>query len=420
MRRRAALVASATVGVMALGASSASAHESPENCRTNALELSITKSRALVRNGDTIDYTVNIANSSGTPCDVTDATVKLTLPAADGSATGREVTLEADGDYPASMAPQRFASVSYTVALNPGVTNALVQATADGTLHDNDPDDEVHIAKTLGTRATQPHATLTKTATPDHGTAPLTVTYDYRLTNDSTTNVPIRGATVTDDKCAPVTYTGGDSDADGLIDVGESWSFVCTQTFNAADTIINTATATGTSSVDDRPVPIPPAHATVTVVAPPVVTPPVVTPPAVTPPPPPTTPVANPPSTPPASAVLGKTYTLSPINSKAASKNAPCVSVPKRLSVRAGELTVVRVRIRKEEGHSLSGALVRITGPGFVKKLTTDAKGEATFKLRSTRTGTLVIQSDRCLGADRVGVLSARNTKSRRIPRVTG
>lgn len=412
MRRWAGSAALGTVILMALGATPAGAHESPTSCRTNALELSISKSRALVRNGDTIDYSVDIANSSGTPCDVTDATVVLVLPAADGTPTGREVLLEVGGNYPAYMAPKTFATVSYTVAVDPGVVNAVVKATADGVLHDNDPDDEVHIFKTLGTRVTQPHAVLTKTATPDQGTAPLTVTYDYRLTNDSSTNVPIRGATVSDDKCAPVTYTGGDTDADGLIDVGESWSFVCTQTFNVADVIINTATATGTSTVDDLPVPIPPAHATVTVTSPPVVTPPAT---------PPGTPVSVPPvAAPPAGGVAGKTFKLVPVTSKLAAKDAPCVSVPKRLSVRAGELTMIRVRVRKEPGHTLAGAIVRITGPGFVKKLTTDAKGEAIFKLRSKRAGTLVIQSNRCLGADRVGVLGARKTQSRNIPRNTG
>lgn len=162
-----------------------------------------------MRNGDRANYTVSAANDSGSPCDLTNATVTLVLPAADGTPTGRVVTLASN--------------------------------------------------------------------TPTLGQAPLAVTYDYVLTNDSSTHAPLSGVVLTDDKCAPVLFTGG-----------------------------------------------------------------------------------------------------------------------------------------------VEGALVRVTGPGFVKRLTTDAKGDASVRIRSKRTGTLVIQSDRCLGADRVAVLGQRLSSSPKVPRVTG
>jgi hypothetical protein len=50
----------------------------------------------------------------------------------------------------------------------------------------------------------------------------------------------------------------------------------------------------------------------------------------------------------------------------------------------------------------------------------THASGTAIFRVRPSRTGTLVIQTDRCAGSERVRVLQARQVSARRVPRVTG
>jgi hypothetical protein len=53
------------------------------------------------------------------------------------------------------------------------------------------------------------------------------VTYVYKVKNDGPATVkPV----VTDDKCAPVTYHSGDTDADGKIQPTEHWVFKCTYT----------------------------------------------------------------------------------------------------------------------------------------------------------------------------------------------
>jgi hypothetical protein len=44
----------------------------------------------------------------------------------------------------------------------------------------------------------------------------------------------------------------------------------------------------------------------------------------------------------------------------------------------------------------------------------------AVFRVRAKRAGRLVIQSDRCLGADRVSVLRARRVSSDHTPEGTG
>jgi hypothetical protein len=67
------------------------------------------------------------------------------------------------------------------------------------------------------------------------------VTYTYVVTN--TGDVPLSNVTVSDNKCSPVAYQGGDTNDDQLLDLTESWTFTCSATLT--DTTTNTATATG-------------------------------------------------------------------------------------------------------------------------------------------------------------------------------
>jgi hypothetical protein len=166
----------------------------------------------------------------------------------------------------------------------------------------------------------------------------------------------------------------GDVDQDDILDVGETFTFTCTTTHQNPGTYVDTATACGNDVQDDKPVCAPPANATVVVNAPPVV---------------------------------------------AASKPSKCVSVPKHLSLRAKELTTVRVTVNAGDGP-LKGAKVTIKGPGINRTGTTNSKGVATFKVRPTKKGTLTISSDRCLQAMQSSVKAARKTQSRQLPRNTG
>ena len=97
------------------------------------------------------------------------------------------------------------------------------------------------------------------TTLPDDGGP---VTYTYVVTN--TGDVELSNVSVSDDKCAPVTYVSGDTNDDELLDLTEAWTFTCTTTLT--DTTTNTATATGhdgdTKVTDDD-------QATVTVAMPP-------------------------------------------------------------------------------------------------------------------------------------------------------
>ena len=92
--------------------------------------------------------------------------------------------------------------------------------------------------------------TLTKSASPTSGDAPLAVTYTFSLVNTGTS--PIFHTTVTDDTCGPVTLQSGDTDRNQLLDPGENWTFTCSQ--NLTRTTTNTATARGTSTLSGFPV----------------------------------------------------------------------------------------------------------------------------------------------------------------------
>jgi uncharacterized repeat protein (TIGR01451 family) len=68
------------------------------------------------------------------------------------------------------------------------------------------------------------------------------VTYAYTVWNVGGA-APLADITVTDNKCAPVTYVSGDTNNNGQLDLGEHWQYTCTTTL--ASTTTNTAIATG-------------------------------------------------------------------------------------------------------------------------------------------------------------------------------
>lgn len=136
-----------------------SAHQIPPGCTGNKFTISILKDKTQVRQGDTLTYTVTASNIDAPPdvaCDITDATITLRLPAADGTPTGQLVTLETNRDFPSGTALVLIGTVQYVVNVNEGVVDIVAEASGEGVLHDAPVDHTALIVKTIGTSVVWP------------------------------------------------------------------------------------------------------------------------------------------------------------------------------------------------------------------------------------------------------------------------
>ncbi|MBN1314487.1 MAG: hypothetical protein JXA42_03430, partial [Anaerolineales bacterium] len=57
------------------------------------------------------------------------------------------------------------------------------------------------------------------------------VTYSFRVSNIA--GEPVTDLQVTDNKCSPVTFQGGDTNSNNRLDVDESWIYECTKSLTA-------------------------------------------------------------------------------------------------------------------------------------------------------------------------------------------
>lgn len=145
---------SALAFVAAQAAGTVSAHQSPGSCNANRFNISIVKDRTQVYQGQTLTYTVtanNIDFSGDIACDITAASIQVTLPAADGTPTGQVVVLTPSQDFPAGTDTAVIGSAPYVVNVNPGVVDIVAEARAEGVLHDAPTDHSALIVKTIGT-----------------------------------------------------------------------------------------------------------------------------------------------------------------------------------------------------------------------------------------------------------------------------
>ncbi|MDD5569078.1 MAG: ice-binding family protein [Candidatus Pacebacteria bacterium] len=79
---------------------------------------------------------------------------------------------------------------------------------------------------------------------------PGTVNYTYTLRNIGT--VPASNITMVGDTCSPITLISGDTNADAILDLNETWVYTCSTTLSETHTNIVTATgwANGISATD--------------------------------------------------------------------------------------------------------------------------------------------------------------------------
>ncbi|HVA85072.1 MAG TPA: hypothetical protein VNF73_02015 [Candidatus Saccharimonadales bacterium] len=130
-----------------------------------------------------------------------------------------------------TIAPCQTTVATFATNLNNQVqvtsSNAASSTAQTGTCVSINPNPAIHIVKVA-----------TPTLLPVGGGL---VVYTYSVTN--TGNVPLTNVIVVDDKCSPVVFVGGDTNANAALDLTETWAYTCTA--NITVTTTNTATATG-------------------------------------------------------------------------------------------------------------------------------------------------------------------------------
>jgi hypothetical protein len=392
MRVRTLLTTMLVVAGGLASAAPASAHRFPVNCDSNSFDLNIARDRLTVKTGDVINYTVRVNNVSdpGTiACDVSNMTLRLEFPGANGQPSGVLQTVVANANYPSGTGVQVYGPFPYTVAANPGVTQLVARASFQhAVLHSSDDHTDLNDNRTIDSFRPTPAIEVDKTADIKAGLAPQNVTYSFRVYNRTVPSYPLENVTLTDNQCPGVVkgVPFGDTDGDNKLDVNEVWLYTCTMP-HGVGVFTNTATACGELFIDSGPLPkvCDTDDETVEFTPPPVVVPK------------------------PAPQVVVKPTTAA---------QAPCtLSRATKTTVRAGQLNTIRVRVRNVD----AGTTVRITLPGGkVVSDKTDKSGIAILKVRPTKSGTATIRAAECSDVERLSVKAARRVVAQRVPRVTG
>ena len=257
--------------------SAADAHLNPPGCTSTALKTqfgfvhSEASTGIVHRNGDVVEVVPRVSNDNGAnPCDLEDVTLTISFPKGDGT-PGPAQTIATGVDLPSGGSPIEFPVVEHTLNFDAGVFKGPVTIAYSGVQHVSDPDPASGSIGSAGRNIviTRPHATVTVTPTPASGDSPLGVTYAYSVLNDTQvdpvdTFVHVSDPALTDDRCSPVTFTGGDTNMDTLLSRGETWTYTCSTTFFGG-AFTNHVALSGNSTRDGRPWPESAAQSTVNV-----------------------------------------------------------------------------------------------------------------------------------------------------------
>ena len=378
MRRALLMTMMAVLGVL-VTAVPASAHRSPANCDANQLDVDLIRDKNLVKNGDVINYSVEVDNLGTRACDVSGITIVVRFPAPSGLPFGPSTIVVANASYPAQMPNISFGPFPYTVNANPGVSRLEAQVYVErGVLHDNNVHSEVNINKTIGSVIPIPGIEVDKTADIKAGPAPQNVTYTFRVYNRTAPPVTLDNVTLTDNLCPNVVgpVAGDDKPKDNRLQPDEVWEYTCTMQ-HGVGVFNNTATACAELILNGGPMPKVCDTDDETV--------------QFTPPP---------------------QVVVQPANARQCT-----LSTPRGLNVRARERTTIRVQTRLVD----AGTRVTITLPGGRRvSARTNSKGLAVLRLTAPRSGTARIRVAECSAVERLAVRRARQIVSRRVPRVTG
>ncbi len=198
--------------------------------------------RTVILAGDLVRYTFLVSNLGDTPLasvSVSDnkcSPISNPDPAGDGNANGR-------------LDPGEVWAYSCTTAINNNTVNTV---TVNGQPTDVNgvplPGiNPVTAQDTESVIVVGPAIHIEKTVAPTVIYANEGVVYSFTVTNPG--NTPLRDVVVSDNKCAPLSFLGGDSNSNGRLDMGESWQYSCTATPGAD--VLNTASVVGRPSAAD-------------------------------------------------------------------------------------------------------------------------------------------------------------------------
>ncbi|MDA0169784.1 hypothetical protein OJ998_11870 [Solirubrobacter taibaiensis] len=369
--------------------------QSPAGCIGNRFQADLLKDRTFIRDGETVNYRILIANNAAGACDASNVTLRFQLPSATGAPSPTFTTLFTAANFASGFREQTFGPFAFTPVFGatPPARYTARQTKASGVVHDVPaPGSDLNIDRDLQVLTVQPGLTIDKTGSTTGGPAPQSVVYTYTVRNVTLpAGLPddvsqMQNVVPTDDLCAPLTLVSGDTNGDAKMQIAETWTYTCGQTFPNPGVFTNTVKVCA-DEVADRIVKnycSPPDTWTVTVTPPP-------------------------PAAPPAPQAGVK-----PANAT----QAPCdIASPTGLNVRARELTTIRVKVRNVD----AGTEARITLPGGkVLKAKVNSAGTATFKVRPTKSGRATIRIAECGDVARFTVKSPRQVQTRQVPRVTG
>src|SRR4051812_23319250 len=101
MRRTRAL-ATIVAAAAALGSAPPAVAQNPAGCNANRLTLAIIRDKTLIKNGDVINYRVELTNPGDDACDVSHVTARLQFPQPDGNPSGALQVVAANAAYAAN------------------------------------------------------------------------------------------------------------------------------------------------------------------------------------------------------------------------------------------------------------------------------------------------------------------------------
>jgi uncharacterized repeat protein (TIGR01451 family) len=194
---------------------------------TVTLDKSVDPAELLVPGGD-FTYTLTITNTSVEP-----------------------VTITALSDTNA-LSAECLALIGVTLDVGESVSCTYIVTHTEPGFHDNTAsvtveDDEGNPASASDNASAfvaNPVIALDKLG-PVYAFSGDAITFTYEVSNAG--NVPLGNVAVADDKCGAASYVSGDTNNDGLLDLGEVWTFTCAYTppFTPLNTLTNVATTTG-------------------------------------------------------------------------------------------------------------------------------------------------------------------------------